>query len=51
MVLMKYLFTACKNAVILMNIGGTAPGWFIGRGDFGWKYGKTLSEIMEVIIL
>lgn len=48
MVLMKYLYTACRNAVLLMNLGGTAPGWLFGRGDCGWNRGKTLDEIMGV---
>lgn len=48
MVLTKYLFSACKNAAILMNTGGVAPGWLFGRGDFGYNRGKTLYEIMEV---
>lgn len=49
MVLLKYLFTSCRNAVILMNVGGVAPGWLLGRGDFGWNHGKSLHEIMGVI--
>lgn len=51
MVLIKYLFTACRNAAILMNTGGTAPGWIFGRGDFGWNRGRTLEEIMGVIAI
>lgn len=49
MVLTKYLFSACRNAAILMNTGGTAPGWLFGRGDCGYTRGKGLYEIMEVI--
>lgn len=48
MVLTKYLFTSCRNAALLMNMAGVAPGWLFGRGDFGWNRGKTLEEIMGV---
>lgn len=48
MVLTKYLFTSCRNAALLMNTAGVAPGWLFGRGDFGWSRGKTLEEIMGV---
>lgn len=51
MILTKYLFTSCRNAALLMNTGGVAPGWLFGRGDFGWNRGKTLEEIMGVSLI
>jgi hypothetical protein len=42
----RILYTSCRNAAILNDPEGVAPGWIFGRGDCGYKRGKTLGDIM-----
>lgn len=42
----RLLYTSCRNAVILGEPKGPAPGWILGRGDCGYNRGKSLGEIM-----
>ncbi|KAJ8946890.1 hypothetical protein NQ318_008246 [Aromia moschata] len=43
----RILYTSCRNAVVLSDTEGIAPGWIFGRGDCGYSRGKTLGEIMK----
>ncbi|XP_060530101.1 photoreceptor outer segment membrane glycoprotein 2 [Cylas formicarius] len=47
-VLSRILYTSCRNAILLYDREGIAPGWIFGRGDLGYTRGKTLTEIMGV---
>ncbi|XP_050310113.1 photoreceptor outer segment membrane glycoprotein 2 [Anthonomus grandis grandis] len=42
----RILYTSCRNAIMLYDVEGVAPGWIFGRGDCGYARGKTLTEIM-----
>ncbi|KAH0811421.1 hypothetical protein GEV33_011373 [Tenebrio molitor] len=42
----RILYTSCRNAAILNDPEGVAPGWIFGRGDCGYNRGKTLGDIM-----
>lgn len=42
----RILYTSARNAVVLGDPEGLAPGWIFGRGDCGYRGGKTLPEIM-----
>ncbi|XP_030763899.1 photoreceptor outer segment membrane glycoprotein 2 isoform X2 [Sitophilus oryzae] len=44
----RILYTSCRNAVLLYDPEGIAPGWIFGRGDCGYARGKTLTEIMGI---
>ncbi|KAG5872330.1 hypothetical protein JTB14_023598 [Gonioctena quinquepunctata] len=43
----RILYTSTRNAFVLGDLEGRAPGWIFGRGDCGYTGGKTLLEIME----
>ncbi|XP_018578044.1 peripherin-2-like [Anoplophora glabripennis] len=45
-IISRILYTASRNAILLQDPEGTAPGWLFGRGDCGYARGKTLTEIM-----
>ncbi|RZB40474.1 photoreceptor outer segment membrane glycoprotein 2 [Asbolus verrucosus] len=42
----RILYTSCRNAILLNDPDGVAPGWIFGRGDCGYNRGKTLGDIM-----
>ncbi|KAL1494576.1 hypothetical protein ABEB36_010152 [Hypothenemus hampei] len=44
----RVLYTSCRNAILLYDPDGVAPGWIFGRGDCGYARGKTLTEIMGI---
>ncbi|CAG9763271.1 unnamed protein product [Ceutorhynchus assimilis] len=44
----RILYTSCRNAILLYDQEGVAPGWLFGRGDCGYARGKTLTEIMGI---
>ncbi|KAF7285860.1 photoreceptor outer segment membrane glycoprotein 2-like [Rhynchophorus ferrugineus] len=44
----RILYTSCRNAVLLYDPQGVAPGWIFGRGDCGYSRGKTLTELMGI---
>lgn len=44
--MVRILYTSSRNAVLLGDPEGLAPGWIFGRGDCGYKGGKSLPEIM-----
>lgn len=45
-VISRFLYTSSRNAILLDDPRGTAPGWLFGRGDCGYARGKTLAETM-----
>nr|CAD7202123.1 unnamed protein product [Timema douglasi] len=45
-VMCRYLYVSTRNSVFLGDPKCTAPGWLFGRGDFGYRWGATLEEIM-----
>nr|XP_023028857.1 peripherin-2 [Leptinotarsa decemlineata] len=46
-IISRILYTSTRNAILLEDPEGKAPGWIFGRGDCGYAGGKTLLEIME----
>ncbi|KAJ8917851.1 hypothetical protein NQ315_010764 [Exocentrus adspersus] len=42
----RILYTGSRNAILLNDPEGVAPGWIFGRGDCGYARGKTLAEMM-----
>ncbi|XP_066248023.1 photoreceptor outer segment membrane glycoprotein 2-like [Euwallacea similis] len=46
--LSRFLYTSARNAILLFDPEGVAPGWIFGRGDCGYARGKTLTELMGI---
>ncbi|KAL3269978.1 hypothetical protein HHI36_009033 [Cryptolaemus montrouzieri] len=42
----RILYTSARNALLLEDPDGVAPGWIFGRGDCGYTGGKSVAEIM-----
>ncbi|XP_044754210.1 peripherin-2 [Coccinella septempunctata] len=42
----RILYTSARNALLLEDPYGVAPGWIFGRGDCGYTGGKSVAEIM-----
>ncbi|XP_063925097.1 photoreceptor outer segment membrane glycoprotein 2 [Zophobas morio] len=45
-IVVRLLYTSCRNDAILNDADGVAPGWIFGRGDCGYGGGKSLMHIM-----
>ncbi|CAG9818996.1 unnamed protein product [Phaedon cochleariae] len=45
-IISRMLYTSTRNAILLEDPQGLAPGWIFGKGDCGYSGGKTLIEIM-----
>ncbi|KAK9876900.1 hypothetical protein WA026_015936 [Henosepilachna vigintioctopunctata] len=42
----RVMYTSTRNALLLDDPEGVAPGWIFGRGDCGYTGGKSIAEIM-----